>query len=469
MGVKLVKYNYNSMPEEWKKENYPDQVTTKSRQTIVPGYNPQNAALAAQYMAQAMGYMPRTPFGSLIQATNPFSISRGMVQRGMPMIAGTNIPFTGAFGPDTRISEIYTEPRRFGKDPLHIKFAVPGQEGPMLGMNWQQQAAQQKQEAPKEISAKDLRRTELDKYTRSSVKGLEDESRTSVRAGEKATKGDIRRGMRQDPNAFYEGESQEGMITPMSDEEYMARVAANRKDVLPIAPRTSSGTGVSGVFEGLDVPGASLFQNPRYNTLYRQDMGSGSGIYNLPGEFAYGGTPMYPDGGFVYNNPVDNRTNPVMSDKDFFSVNTNNNSIPDYLEWQSTPDQEVDVTYQEKNKLNFQPKGLMPFIGSAARNTRDAIDNTMIDKFNTQNMMTSSGREMPTEMLAQGRYDINTGKEIESGFEGIIGGGLTQQTYSKFGGQLEYEEGGEYDLTEEEIQALIDAGVDITLLDDYED
>jgi hypothetical protein len=37
------------------------------------------------------------------------------------------------------------------------------------------------------------------------------------------------------------------------------------------------------------------------------------------------------------------------------------------------------------------------------------------------------------------------------------------------GGQYSYEEGGEYDLTEDEIQALIDAGVDITLLDGYED
>jgi len=44
-----------------------------------------------------------------------------------------------------------------------------------------------------------------------------------------------------------------------------------------------------------------------------------------------------------------------------------------------------------------------------------------------------------------------------------------QQYYSKFGGQLDYEEGGEYDLSEEEIQALMDAGVDLTLLEDYED
>ena len=189
----------------------------------------------------------------------------------------------------------------------------------------------------------------------------------------------------------------------------------------------------------------------------------------IPDYMAYGGTPMYPNGGFVYNNPVDNRTNPVMADQNFFEVNSNNNNIPDYLEWQSTPSQEVDVTYKQKNKLNFQPKGLMPFIGNAARNTNDALENSMIDQFNNQNLMTASGRVAPTEMLSQGRYDINTGREIESGFEGIVGAGLTQQTYSKFGGQLEYEEGGEYDLTEEEIQALIDAGVDITLLDGYED
>jgi hypothetical protein len=452
--------------DEWLAENYPNEKV--SQQTIVPRYNPNfNPQLAAEMMSSRMGY----PIQTLGRSINPISIQRQMVQKGMPMIAGTNIPFTAALGPDARISEIYTDPRRFGKDALHVKFMVPGQEGPMLGMDWQQQATQQKQEAPKEISAKDLRRTELDKYTRSSVKGLEDESRTSVRAGERATKGDIRRGMRQDPNAFYEGEVLEGMVAPMSDEEYMARVAANRKDVLPMAPRTSSGTGVSGVFEGLDVPGPSSFQNPRYNTLYRQDMGSGSGIYNLPGEFAYGGTMMFPDGGFVYNNPVDNRTNPVMSDQDFFSLNTNENTIPDYLEWQSTPAQEVDVEYQQKNKLQFSPKGLSPFIAKGARNLRNRMEANAMDKFNTQNMMTSSGREQADELVSQGMYDINTGKEIISGFEGIVGAGkgVGQQYYSKFGGQLGYEEGGEYDLSEEEIQALMDAGVDLTLLEDYED
>lgn len=452
--------------QEWMMENYPEEV--KSKQTIVPGYNPQNAALAAQYMTQAMGYgIPNTPFGSFMQAASPFSISRRMVQKGLPMIAGTNIPFTGVFGPDTRISEIYTEPRRFGKDPVHIKFVVPGQEGPLLGMNWQQQI-QQQQNLPEEMSRREMRNEIMDQYPRSIVSGLEDESRVSIRAGERDQRRNVRRALREDPNAFYEGEPLEGMITPMSDEEYMAKVIANRKDILPIAPRTGTGTGMSSVFEGLNVPGPNSYQNPRYNTLYKEGIGSGSGMYNVSEEFKMGGVPMFPNGGFVYNNPVDNRTNPVMSDKDFFTANTNNNNIPDYLEWQS-PNQEVDIAYKEKNKLNFQPKGLMPFIGTAARNTRDAIDNTMVEKFNTQNLMTASGREMPTEMLAQGRYDINTGKEIESGFEGIIGGGLTQQTYSKFGGQLEYEEGGEYDLTEEEIQALIDAGVDITLLDGYED
>ena len=457
--------------EEWRAENYPE---TKKKQNIVPTYNPQNAALAAQYMSEAMGFNRTSPIQTFGRSVNPFSISRGMVQKGMPMIAGTNIPFTGAFGPDTRISEIYTDPRRFGKDAVHVKFMVPGQEGPMLGMDWQQQVAAQKTTPKKEG------KVEKETYKRSNVKGLEDESKVSIRAGERATKKDLRKALRRDPNAFYEGEPLEGMITPMSDEEYMARVRANNAlNVLPIAPRKGTGSGMSSIFEGLDVPGPSSYKNPRYNTLYKQGMNSGSGIYNTNEEFegggfvldymAYGGTPMYPDGGFVYNNPVDNRTNPVMSDDTFFTANTNNNSIPDYLEWQSTPDQEVDVTYQQKNKLNFQPQGLMPFLGSKARNTRQMLDNNMIDQFNTQNMMTSSGRVAPTEMLSQGRYDINTGREIESGFEGIIGAGLTQQTYSKFGGQLNYEEGGEYDLTDEEIQALIDAGVDITLLEDYED
>jgi hypothetical protein len=479
--------------EQWDAENFPQQAKPKPKQNSIPGYNPQNAMLAAQAMAQAMGYnMPRTPMGTLMQSVNPFQINRRVVQ-GTPMIAGTNIPFQGMIGPNSKISEIYTDPRRFGKDAVHIKFAVPGQEGPLLGMDWQDQlvksqnseevnAAKEKNKNELDKSTKSLKKAELDKYQRSNVKGLTGESRVAIRAGERNVKGDIRRGLRQGPNDFYEGPVQEGMIAPMSDEEYMARVRANNAaNVLPVAPRKGTGSGMSSVFEGLDAPGPSSYENPRYNTLYKEGMNSGSGIYNANEEFevggnifdymAYGGNVMYDNGGFVYSNPVDNRDNPVMGDKDFFSMNTNQNTIPDYLEFQKTPDQEVDVEYKEKNELKFQPAGLMPFLGDVARNNRGRQEGMMIDKFNNQNAMTSDGREQYDELISQGMFDVNSGKEIISGFEGIVGGGkgVGQQYYSKFGGQLDFEEGGEYDLSEEEIQALIDAGVDLTLLEDYED
>ena len=774
--------------EEWRAENYPQATKPKPKPSSVPGYNSQNAMLAAQAMAQAMGYnMPNTPMGTLMQSVNPFRINRRM-QQGIPMIAGTNIPFEGMIGPNSKISEIYTDPRRFGKDAVHIKFVVPGQEGPLLGMDWQDQlaksqnteevnAAKEQNKNELDKSTRSLKKDELDRYERSNVKGLTGESRVAIRAGERNVKGDIRRGLRQGPNDFYEGPVQEGMIAPMSDEEYMARVRANNApNVLPVASRRGTGSGMSSVFEGLDVPdtmltppviketsvitspvreetpvvippvieeapivippvrketpivttpnkskkvktdfkkdffveygdkdyvyrdgqfylrpqsesgiqdyeqriqitdpkfiqtlkessqGASIddapwkrtagnpymppaqfdytpgltniqegvanyvkpvvpltmaertkkaaanpssVQNvklPGDNTLYYRDVegnwsidneenypkvtnkevlkklnagkGKGADYYSLKdkpgyvyrlkadGSFAklkknadgtisnkataiikpgdkgydyidkstnfiyrqvggsvdnpfvnaygdlqkfmaggddpsipeltqddiddvyskdttdpympqaqYGGTPMYPDGGFVYNNPVDNRDNPVMADKDFFSMNTNQNSIPDYLEFQSTPDQEVDVKYKQKNQLGFQPAGLMPFVGDTARNVRGMQEGVMMDKFNNQNAMTSDGREQNDELISQGMFDVNTGKEIISGFEGIVGGGkgVGQQYYSKFGGQLDFEEGGEYDLSEEEIQALIDAGVDLTLLEDYED
>ena len=635
--------------DEWIAENYPNEKV--SQQTIVPRYNPNfNPQLAAEMMSSRMGY----PIQTLGRSISPISIQRQMVQKGMPMIAGTNIPFTAALGPDARISEIYTDPRRFGKDALHVKFMVPGQEGPMLGMDWQQQV-QQPNNLPQEMGRRDMRRDVLDQYTRSNVGGLEDESRVSIRAGERDQRRNVRRALRRDPNAFYEGAPQEGMITPMSDAEYMAKVKANRpataistqsnidwnepwdedkmsqedraklawqkqgikydsdhkhtfpdgtpanynydtgryevdktrtkkeepkaeqpkkveeptkskeekvkpsKESVPSSTQVSSSkpdkvkkekeatepqykskrAALNAAFGGVDPYDVKMYGpdyikkkqiqeeafkqgdvwkkmprntisemeaahaffdkelNPRYAQLgelrnstsnyyentsnkdkrknYRQFKKEAKSKAQeggfIPDYMAYGGTPMYPDGGFVYNNPVDNRENPVMSDKDFFSVNTNQNTIPDYLEWQSTPQQEVDVEYQQKNKLQFSPKGLFPFIGKGARNLRNRFDANTMDKFNTQNMMTSSGREQADELVSQGMYDINTGKEIISGFEGIVGAGkgVGQQYYSKFGGQLDYEEGGEYDLSEEEIQALIDAGVDLTLLEDYED
>lgn len=558
--------------QEWSAENYPQATKPKPKPSSVPGYSSQNAMLAAQAMAQAMGYnMPSTPMGTLMQSVNPFSINRRMVQQGVPMIAGTNIPFEGMIGPNSKISEIYTDPRRFGKDAVHIKFAVPGQEGPLLGMDWQDQLAKSqnteevnaaKEQNKKELdkSTGSLKKDELDRYERSNVKGLTGESRVAIRAGERNVKGDIRRGLRQGPNDFYEGPVQEGMIAPMSDEEYMARVRANNApNVLPVAPRRGTGSGMSSVFEGLDVPGTMItspvieettpsntdekkrvadatmgivssenearrnaardwvkskeyidyYERPMSPTKEEKDahmkkwrsFGIPGSLYtersisHLPGfepeweqavssdernaqsKLLYelnnnkAAQVMYDNGGFVYNNPVDNRDNPVMADKDFFSMNTNQNNIPDYLEFQSTPDQEVDVKYKQKNQLGLQPAGLTPFIGDTARNVRGMQEGVMMDKFNNQNAGNSGGREQADELISQGMFDINSGKEIISGFEGIVGGGkgVGQQYYSKFGGQLDFEEGGEYDLSEEEIQALIDAGVDLTLLEDYED
>lgn len=641
--------------QEWRAENYPQQPKPKAKQSSIPNYNAQNAMLAAQAMAQAMGYnMPSTPMGTLMQSVNPFQINRGMKQKGMPMIAGTNMPFQGMIGPNAQISEIYTDPRRFGKDSTHIKFVVPGQSSPMLGMNWKDQVAAQqnnkevttaKEQNKNELdkSTKSLRRDELDKYQRSNVKGLEGASRVAIRAGERNAKGDIRRALREDPNAFYEGPAQEGMMKPMSDEEYMARVNANRR-VAPVVTRSVKES--MPTFDSKDLAelpyqmknpyitptsikpiaaapnnkgrqteefcyGNSCFEVPEeqypeyelfnstpemlrdygdhnnadwynketqemdlskidkntfkkilkeqiadddsnwsvskkfrndgsYDNLdsyadswlkYQQDNqktygdrsfkglrrdkaalenfglaekyadflnatgktaeGKPNSIWDTKGPLqftnaetpsleeggnildymAYGGNVMYPDGGFVYNNPVDNRTNPVMADKDFFSINTNNNSIPDYLEWQSTPDQEVDVEYKQKNQVKFQPQGLMPFLGDTVANNRGRQEGIVIDKFNNQNAGNSGGREQADELISQGMFDINSGKEIISGFEGIVGAGkgVGQQYFSKFGGQLDFEEGGEYDLSEEEIQALIDAGVDLTLLEDYED
>jgi len=97
----------------------------------------------------------------------------------------------------------------------------------MLGMDWQQQV-QQPNNLPQEMGRRDMHRDVLDQYTRSNVGGLEDESRVSIRAGERDQRRNVRRALRRDPNAFYEGAPQEGMITPMSDAEYMAKVKANR-------------------------------------------------------------------------------------------------------------------------------------------------------------------------------------------------------------------------------------------------
>jgi hypothetical protein len=68
-----------------------------------------------------------------------------------------------------------------------------------------------------------------DYSTRTKKRGLEDETQIAIRQGERDVRRSTRKAMRQDPDAFYEGEPQEGMTAPMSDADYMARVNANRQ------------------------------------------------------------------------------------------------------------------------------------------------------------------------------------------------------------------------------------------------
>jgi hypothetical protein len=304
---------------------------------------------------------------------------------------------------------------------------------------------------------RDIRRNERDRYPRSNVKGLEDESRVSVRAGERATRRDLRRGERKDPNAFYEGEPKEGMNAPMSDADYMAKVQFNRTlgadNVLPTAPRTGTGTGMSSVFGGLEGPGVNspvsnplVKPNPIQQPLYRPGSGSGSGMYNVGEEFEDGGyVPSY----YTFGGYLPMADNGIISDTPDFQNPQDPNAIKYKIE--------------EQSAWSMNPSVLGENIGIGANMFADqeGAFRTMQNKRYNANK-TNFASDIDRELTYRGITD-QEGIDKKAGFE-------SGRTYTgKYGGSKykaggQYKTGGVYSLTQAEIDQIRKMGGDVEFI-----
>lgn len=253
----------------------------------------------------------------------------------------------------------------------------------------------------------------------------------------------IRRGERRTERR--RGEDETTGITPMSDADYMARVQANRGQGadanLPTAPRVNTGTGMSGIFEGLDVPGANPYKQstPMGKPLYAPGSGSGSGIYNVSGEFEDGGyVPDY----YTFDGYLPMAINGIVSDTPDFQAVQDPNAIK--------------YTVEEQSGWSWDPSKLGNTIGIGSNmvsNVLEKLQSVKNKRFgsNKQNY----ARDIDRELAYRGITN-------QEGIDTKIGYETGRTTTGKYGGQ--YKNGGTYSLTREQIDQIRKMGGDVEFI-----
>ena len=301
-----------------------------------------------------------------------------------------------------------------------------------------------------------------DYSTRSNVKGLEDESRVSVRAGERAVRRETRRGMRQDPDAFYEGPVKEGMTAPMSDEDYMAKVNANNaaaKAKVPLDKFTSE----------------------------REEMNPQTG-------FAFGGSALsrFVGGG------INAGTGPFDPNMSTFDANTDANqdectefekrdpnspcynanaNIPAFAQ----PGASLQSMMGMEPKKQQQPQDFQVGykLNKATEISGDAVSNIGFglsgivkggdklnqDAYNTQRnygiLANSDNREPTNDLDYTGGYSGQNQRHVGAPrFNSVVG----EAAFVRYGGTPNYEQGGEYNMSQEELLRFMAQGGQIEFI-----
>jgi hypothetical protein len=327
---------------------------------------------------------------------------------------------------------------------------------------------------PEEMSRRQMRREYMDQFPRSNVSGLEDESRVSVRAGERGQRRDARRAFRQDPNSLYEGPVQPGQTAPMSDADYMAKVNANKVaannansgNALPfgypepqVLNRSRAIDENTTIGENpLDYMGSQLSTSgtPVQRYTGEEDIyTSPSVVSNMSGPMNeyYGGGSLYAEGGYI----------PDYYTFDGYLPMANNGIVSDTPDFQMVQDpNSIKYRIEEQSGFSFDPNKLGNTLGvgsNMASSVLEDLQSVGAQRFGSNKQNYS--RDIDRQLAYRGVTD-QEGIDKKAGFE-------SGRTYTgKYGGQYkdggQYKNGGTYSLTREQIDQIRKMGGDVEFI-----
>ena len=253
---------------------------------------------------------------------------------------------------------------------------------------------------------------------RTNTEGLSGKAARAIRQGERRNERQMRRGMKEFPNA-----PQEGAPNPFA------------KPTAPApAPTVTPGPAPTLTSPGLANPAG---MRPRYNT--------GSGIFNVAGEFE--------DGGFI----------PDYNTFDGYLPFASMGIVSDTQDFQKPQDpNSVKYTVEEQSGWSFDPATLGENIGRGANFVSDIMEQIQSAKnrrqaSNKMNYATDIDRQLAYRGLTN-----QEGVDTKVGYE-------TGRTFTKFGGAQyksggQYKTGGVYSLTQDEIDQIRKMGGDVEFI-----
>lgn len=301
-----------------------------------------------------------------------------------------------------------------------------------------------------------------DYSSRSNVEDLEDESKVSVRAGERAVRRETARGMRQDPDAFYEGPVKEGMTAPMSDEDYMAKVNANNaaaKAKVPVDKFTSER-------EEMNPQAGYAFGGSALSRFVGGGINAGTGPFDPNMSTFDANTDVNQDECTEFekrdpNSPCYNANANIPA---FAQPGASLQSMMGMDQKQQQQPQDFQVGY-DLNKATELNTGAISNLGFVGSRGIQGVNNLNEGAYNRQynlSRVSNSDQLEPTNDLdyAGGFSGVNQRHVGAPRFTGVVG----NAAFARYGGTPNYEQGGEYNMSQEELLKFMAQGGQIEFI-----
>jgi hypothetical protein len=311
----------------------------------------------------------------------------------------------------------------------------------------------------------------------SNTEGLSNRAQRKIRRGERRTARQLGRGedmMTNEPNSVSPNN-----ISPdvMKQAVITGCFGGNCNQQQTYKPKPNTGSGMYNVSEGIEGPPVNP-NSPANKPMYNPGRNTGSGMYNVSGEFGYGGyiPPFaFEDGGYMPEfqiaGEINNQTTPMgdsvpswITDPVGTAVKDSKQNMLDNCTEEEKQNPASPCYQKDTEQLSFKEEKAKTIhwdrVGNSLKTGARFAADTANELSAINNVRNPGMQKMiydnmtPQQRKYTGKWEENTGTQNKMGFEGVV----------KKGGTTGFKENGEYQLTMDEIRAILKAGGKVEFL-----
>jgi hypothetical protein len=262
---------------------------------------------------------------------------------------------------------------------------------------------------------------------------------------------------------------------PMTNQPAPNQPTTNQPQVY--RPKPNTGSGMYNVSEGIEGPPVNP-NSPANKPMYNPGRNTGSGMYNVTDEFGYGGyiPPFaFEDGGYMPEfqiaGEINNQTTPMgdsvpswITDPVGTAVKDSKQNMLDNCTDEEKQNPASPCYQKDTEQLSFKEEKAKTIhwdrVGNSLKTGARFAADTANELSAINNVRNPGMQKMiydnmtPQQRKYTGKWEENTGTQNKMGFEGVV----------KKGGTTGFKENGEYQLTMDEIRAILKAGGKVEFL-----